>query len=317
MTSAKFPVGSISRFLGIGALVLGCAACGRSPSDEDVAKLREENAALQARLAEQEAAVAAAPAPEPKPATDDWSWANEPSTSSPRQATQPSFQPELPEPRPLPPPPKPRPQPAKPAPPREEPSTNLLSKPDPRTEPEMPPAPRFVTRTAQAGTSMPLRLQTAMDSGTSRVGEAIDATLMSDVIDRDGNVVLPAGTRLTGRITDVQPAKKAKKKSKLAFTFDTAELPDGRTTSLSAGRALEGEGWRKKDGAIIGGSAAGGDVLGQVLGGDTGSTAAGAVLGGAIATGVLASKRGEDVVVPAGTELELVLDVPASVEHAI
>ena len=64
----------------------------------------------------------------------------------------------------------------------------------------------------------------------------------------------------------------------------------------------------------MGGSAAGGALLGQILGHDTKSTAAGAAIGGAIAAGVLASKKGEDVEVPAGTLLEIPLDTDASVQ---
>jgi hypothetical protein len=76
---------------------------------------------------------------------------------------------------------------------------------------------------------------------------------------------------------------------------------------IAAGRRLEGPGWDKRDGQIIGGAAAGGAVLGQVLGGDSEATAAGAVIGGAIASGVLMSKKGEPTVVEAGTAIELIL----------
>jgi outer membrane biosynthesis protein TonB len=305
--------------LGVAALT----ACSHRSSEDEIARLREENEALKAQVAGTsstgEAAEPAAAEPASRRTSDDWSWADEPSRPAPaREAREtPGVREEPveePKPRPIERAPRPRPVPVpvpEPEPEPEEPPTNLLSKPKPAPEPTS------VTRVAASGSALPMRLETALNSGTAQLGEPVRATLLADVLDADGDVVFPAGTWLSGTVTQVEPAKRAKKKSKLAFHFDRAELPDGTTASLSAGQALEGEGWRKRDGAIIGGSAAGGAVLGQVLGGDTEATVGGAVLGGAIASGVLASRKGEDVDVPAGTELELRLDTEARVERRL
>jgi hypothetical protein len=201
--------------------------------------------------------------------------------------------------------PKPKPQP-KPAPEETKEPVNLLTQ-------APAPQPVKVTRTLQAGTTLPLTLSNGVNSGTSQLGDPVEAVLAADVVDAEGHVVLPAGTRVVGTVTNVVPAKKMEKKSHLAFHFDEAVLPDGSRMPVSAGRALEGKGWTKKDAGIIGGSAAGGALLGQVVGHDTGSTVAGAVLGGAIATGARASKKGEDVGIEAGTALDLPLEVDASV----
>jgi len=66
----------------------------------------------------------------------------------------------------------------------------------------------------------------------------------------------------------------------------------------------------KKTAGIIGGSAAGGALLGKVLGGSTKNAAVGSVLGGAIGTGIAAGTRGEDVELPAGSPLTIKLDQP-------
>ena len=308
----------------VGLLTLVALGCGASHEGE-LAQLREENEELRARLSSVEQAQVAEVrevALEAPTAWEagDWSW-GEPSAGperSPRELPPP---PPVREPEP-PPPPRPSPPRSIPEPVRQQPTTPppppvdseppvvLEQEPVPELTPDPDPDPGPVPepRVAAAGTPMLLALDAEIHSGRAQVGAPLSARLTADLRDPSGRVVLPAGTRITGRITEARAAKKLKRKSILAFRFETAELPGGETVPLSAGRRLEGRGYTKKDGAVMGGSAAGGAVLGQVLGGDSEATATGAILGGAIGSAVVLSKRGEDVVLPAGTELELLLD---------
>lgn len=302
-------------------VALAAAGCGGGGKEEELARLKAENEALKSQLAPSGPTGESAPLDAPvesAPVGDDWSWATgAPTTpSSPSSGSAPSDEPrsvpmppqetevEAPKPKP----PKPKPQP----------------KPEPEPEPEQPvnilapapaPQPVTVTRTVAAGTNLPLTLSNGVSSETSQVGDPVEAVLSSDVVDAEGRVILPAGTRVVGKVTAVTPAKKMEKKSHLAFHFSEAQLPDGSVVEVHAGRALEGKGWTKKDGAIIGGSAAGGALLGQVLGKDTESTVAGAVIGGAIGAGARAAKKGEDVGVEAGTTLDLPLETDVIVQR--
>lgn len=192
-------------------------------------------------------------------------------------------------------------------------ATNRLS-PGDSSMGDAPPA--TATRTIPAGTVVAARLDTTLDSGSAAIGDTVRATVTADVRDTTGEVGLPSGTVLTGRVTDVQPARKVHKMSSLAFHFDTAVLPDGATAGISASEGADGKGWTKKQGAIIGGSAAGGAVLGQVIGHDTQSTVTGAIVGGAIATGVIMSHKGEDIVISSGSNMELTLDSDVVVKRA-
>jgi hypothetical protein len=164
------------------------------------------------------------------------------------------------------------------------------------------------TRTIPAGTGVTARLDTTLDSSVASVGDEVKATTTSDVRDSNGLVALPAGTVLTGQVTAVESARKVHKMASLSFRFDRATLSDGRTADISASEGVDGKGWTKKQGGIIGGSAAGGAVLGQVLGHDTKSTIEGAIVGGAIAAGVVMSHKGEDVVISSGSSMDLTLD---------
>lgn len=181
----------------------------------------------------------------------------------------------------------------------------------------VPPEATFATRTLLAGSVLSARLDTTLDSGSNAEGDTVQATLTSDARDSSGNIALPVGTKLLGRATEVVSARKVKKMSSLAFRFDRAVLPDGTTTDISTGESHDGRGWTKKQGAIIGGSAAGGALVGQVVGHDTKSTVVGAVVGGAIAAGVVMSHVGEDIVLSAGTPVELTLDSDVTVKRPI
>jgi hypothetical protein len=176
------------------------------------------------------------------------------------------------------------------------------------SNPVADPAPARGPDRIPAGTVLHATLDTDLDSETSQVGQAVQATLTADARGERGDVVVPAGTRLLGEVTEVRSARKFVKKSILAFYFEDASLPDGRHLAVRTGLRLEGPGFRKRDGAAIGGSAAGGALAGQVLGGDSEATAVGAVIGGAIASGVVFGRAGDEVGLRPGTSLQLRLD---------
>ncbi len=273
-------------------------------------------------------------APEPAPAattaaTDEWAWADAPaSTTAPAPTPAPvadTASRDVTQQRPISSPPPAASKPAAPKPAAttsrapKEPQSRFEDPPDDDAPaaPAPAPAPRTVSYTAATGGSIEVKLDQALDSATAVAGQTVSATLAMDLTDGAGNVVLPRGTRMTGTVTEAVSAKKVQKKSALAFQFTQAELPDGTRVAMAAGKRVEGKGYTKKDGAIIGGSAAGGALLGQILGGDTEATAAGAVVGGAIGTGVAMSRKGEDVQIAAGTSLELTLERPVTVERPV
>lgn len=191
-------------------------------------------------------------------------------------------------------------------------STHLLSTPD--AAPTATASPRL---TIASGTGVTARLDTTLDSSAANVGDDVRAIVVADVFDVNGKVALPAGTVLSGKVTDVQPARKVHKMASLAFRFDRATLQDGSVADISASEGISGKGWTKKQGAIIGGSAAGGALVGQLLGHDTKATIGGAVVGGAIATGIIMSNKGDDVVLSSGSMMDLTLDGDVSITRPV
>jgi hypothetical protein len=171
----------------------------------------------------------------------------------------------------------------------------------------LPPVARFHERTLPAGTALSVRLDTSVHSATSNVEDPIEGTLM-DAIVVDGVTLLPAGSRLKGEVTSVESAGKVKGRASLGIRFRTIavtghEAPYAIVLTLNrVAPATKGE-----DAAKIGIPAAGGAIIGGILGGKKGAIIGGAIGGGA-GTAVVLSTAGKEVELPAGTILTLTLD---------
>lgn len=177
-------------------------------------------------------------------------------------------------------------------------------------EPE--PAPTPIT--VPAGTSFSAELTSSLSSETSQVGEPFSARLSSP-LSVGGEVAVPAGSTVSGRVTEAKGLKKIGGRARLSLAFESVTLPDGSSSPLAASLTQVGKSETKKDAATIGGSTAAGAILGRVIGGGDKDerTAIGAVVGGAVGTAVAAKTKGETIELPAGTVLTLALDAPLTV----
>jgi hypothetical protein len=84
--------------------------------------------------------------------------------------------------------------------------------------------------TVPAGTRLRVKLETPVNTKTAHAGDDVKATLI-ETISLRGEVALPAGTHVSGRITEVDVAGDERAAVRLAF--DTVMLPDGRTFAAS------------------------------------------------------------------------------------
>lgn len=181
-----------------------------------------------------------------------------------------------------------------------------------------------------AGTHFQAALKNSIDSGSSQVGEEIQATLNSPLYS-NGAPVVPAGSRLIGQITNVVSARRFQfgANGRVDIRFTSIETPDGRRFPLSASvdtsqlRLSGGStGGRVGKGLMtVGAGAAAGALFGTALGPIVGATSdgragkatgMGAVFGTAIGAGAgavgAAARKGSEVKIPAGTALPIQLD---------
>jgi len=178
---------------------------------------------------------------------------------------------------------------------------------------QAPRQPETVAVSVPESTALKVKMEDALNSGTTQPGDHFTATLLEAVVVGD-RVALAAGSTIEGTVTDVVPASKGIKDSggSLTLNFEKITTPSGETASMSASFSQVAKSTKKKA-ATIGGAAAGGALLGKILGGSTKDAAVGAVVGGAIGTGVAAGTKGTEMKIEAGTEVNITLDQPLTV----
>jgi len=156
------------------------------------------------------------------------------------------------------------------------------------------------------GTEFDVRLQSRLNSGTVRVEERFDATTV-ELYERNGRVLVPAGSVMRGVVNSVTPASRGlNRKGELTLLFDRFSI-EGRTYSIRATvtQALQGEG----DTGRVAAGAGVGAIIGGILGGMRGALT-GILIGGG---GTVAATEGNDVDLAPGTVLRVRLDAALDV----
>jgi hypothetical protein len=88
-----------------------------------------------------------------------------------------------------------------------------------------------------AGTPLVVRLRTTMDSASAQVDDAVRATLLSPVT-QDGAELVPKGSTLHGRVTDVQPASKDNRVGRIVIAFNVIEHVETRSLATIQTRSV-------------------------------------------------------------------------------
>jgi CubicO group peptidase (beta-lactamase class C family) len=81
------------------------------------------------------------------------------------------------------------------------------------------------------GTTLNAVLSHTVDARKSKPGDIVKAKSSED-LKAAGNIVIPRGTKLLGRVTEAQVVATAGDAARLGFAFDRAELKDGRKITL-------------------------------------------------------------------------------------
>jgi hypothetical protein len=189
-----------------------------------------------------------------------------------------------------------RPNPPRPAAPRNDATARTETR---RDESPAPPVVRELT--VPANTTLPLELMTALSSETASIETPVQARLRR-AIEVDGRTAIPAGTVLSGTVTDVERAGRVQGRSRLAFRFDSATVNGVRENLRTNPISFEGEATKKEDATKIGVGAGIGAAIGAIAGGGSGA-AKGAAIGGAAGTGAVLATRGKEVELAAGADI--------------
>lgn len=210
----------------------------------------------------------------------------------------------------------PAPPPAQPAPPPQ-------AAPAQRdTAPEAPAKPARIL--VQAGTRLPLVLHNSISTRSVRIGDPVYLETLFPIL-VDGKIVIPAGSYVSGEVTDAKRPGKVKGRGELMVKLNTMILPNGYTVDFNAiptGAGTGGNDTVEDEGRIKGDTDKGGDVgtvvkstgIGAGIGGLATGSRAGVGMGAGIGAaagliGVLMS-RGPELELPRGTTLDVMLDRP-------
>jgi hypothetical protein len=131
---------------------------------------------------------------------------------------------------------------------------------------------------AAQATNVSAELTKKVDSKHSKVGDEVTARTTSEARLADGTR-LPKGSKLVGKVTDVEAKSKQNHDARLAFAFDHAVLKDGRevpveamTRSIAAPAQVAAAG---SDDMMADGGAAGGGMGGAMVRGGGGAVGGG------------------------------------------
>lgn len=172
-----------------------------------------------------------------------------------------------------------------------------------------------------AGTKVALALSNAISTKGTREGDAVYAHTTFPVA-LNNRIVVPAGTYVQGRITHIQRGGHASGRAEVSMHFSSLIYASGYTVllpgALESAPDVDKASVKDKEGTIqqdsqtgqeaatIAGSAGSGAVIGGLSQGAKGGLI-GAGAGGAVGTAIAMLSRGKDVILPAGTTFEMVI----------
>jgi len=169
------------------------------------------------------------------------------------------------------------------------------------------------------GTIIPVELLNRLSTKNLEGGENIYTRTIFPVT-VNNEIVIPVGTNIQGKIQAVERPGKVKGKASLTLSFQTMILPSGVTVPIYGGLGSSDEGHREgentvkgesttgKDAGDIAKAGLGGGVVGAVVHGDRRSAAIGGGIGAGVGLASVLLTRGEDLTLPKGTALEVVLE---------
>ena len=158
--------------------------------------------------------------------------------------------------------------------------------------------------TAPAGAFLDVAVNDTVTSKTAKVGDAFAGTVVANVSDGHGAIVIPQGSVVHGSVTEASSGSLTLSVSSVTVRghdYGLAAKIDSLET-VKQSKSIGGN-----DVAKVGIGAAAGALLGRVIGGNTKGAVIGGVVGAAAGTGVAAKTHGSYVVLPKGAHINLTL----------
>ena len=182
-----------------------------------------------------------------------------------------------------------------------------------------------------AGSTLHCRLTQTISTKLNFQGDAFIATVTEPYM-VNAEQIIPTGSTITGKISELQRPGRIKGVGHMRLTADQITLPDGHSYALNAvlltaygaegvkveddEGSLKGPHSRLNDLKEVGVGMGSGGFLGTLIGGVHGAVVGGAI-GGAAGLVDTLRKRGKDLTLPTGTELNYQLTSPLVVDTQV
>lgn len=172
-------------------------------------------------------------------------------------------------------------------------------------------APASVTRTLEAWRQFSMATTATISSKTAKPGDLFTATVVADVQDAAGRVAIPAGSLVSGTITDVKSAPNPSSPGTLTLAVNSVAV-NGRSYPISASidslaTERHGQPISGGDAVKVGVGAAAGAIIGQIIGKNSKGTIIGAAVGAAAGGAYAVATKDGDISLPAGTHILVTL----------
>jgi hypothetical protein len=152
-----------------------------------------------------------------------------------------------------------------------------------------------------AGTSLTIRMQSAVSSARSRSGDSFEAVLDESVVIQ-GETVAPRGAVVRGKVVNAKASGRLRGPGYLRLTLTAISIHGNSLPLQTSSIFVKGASHKKRDLVFIGGGTAAGALIGGLAGGGKGALI-GSALGAAGGTGGAYATGKKDVVFAAERRL--------------
>lgn len=174
------------------------------------------------------------------------------------------------------------------------------------------------------GTVLPLVLHNAISTRSAKPGDPVFLETVFPIM-VDGKITIPAGSYVSGEVTEAKRAGRVKGRAEIRIRLDNLILPNGYQASFDAIPRDAGTGGNEtvgKEGTVQGDSNKAGDVntvaqttmagagIGAIAGRSGRAAGMGAGIGAAAGLAAVLLTRGPEAELPRGTTLDVSLDRP-------
>jgi len=178
--------------------------------------------------------------------------------------------------------------------------------------PPPPPPPKPIV--VPVGTTLTIRTNQPLGSKTSQTGAVFSGAILTPIT-IDGEVVIPAGSEVTGIVKEAKKAGRIKGAAVLRLALESVTV-NGHTYNVQADEVAQtSTGKGKRSAAVIGGGTGLGAVIGGIAGGGKGA-AIGALTGAAAGTIGAATTGKREIDLPAEAALSFKLTHPLTLKPA-